>query len=63
MGQMPTPRSAAPIVASQDGSTLFIIGGYSKESDDKGVIHTDVFALTQGRLSISSISSSKIIFR
>ena len=48
MGQVPTPRSAAPIVASQDGSTLFIINGYSKETDDKGVVHTDVFALTQG---------------
>jgi hypothetical protein len=47
---MPTPRSAAPIVTSQDGSTLFIIGGYSKETDDKGVIHTDVFSLTQGRI-------------
>jgi hypothetical protein len=52
MGQIPTPRSAAPIVASQDGSTLFIIGGYSKETDDKGVVHTDVFSLIQGITSI-----------
>jgi len=51
IGQIPTPRSAAPIVASQDGSTLFIIGGYSKESDDRGVVHTDVFALTQDETS------------
>ncbi|CAF1296902.1 unnamed protein product [Rotaria sp. Silwood1] len=51
MGQLPTPRSAAPIVTSQDGSTLFIIGGYSKETDDKGVVHTDVFALTQDETS------------
>ncbi len=48
IGQMPTPRSAAPIVTSQDGSSLFIIGGYSKETDDKGVVHTDVFNLIQG---------------
>ncbi len=61
MGQMPTPRSAAPIVASQDGSTLFIINGYSKEGDDKGVTHTDVFALTQGILSISSVFNSKSV--
>ena len=52
MGQVPTPRSAAPIVTSPDGSTLFIIGGYSKETDDKGVSHTDVFSLTQGILSL-----------
>ncbi|CAF3785597.1 unnamed protein product [Rotaria magnacalcarata] len=51
MGQLPSPRSAAPIVASQDGSTLFIIGGYSKETDVKGVVHTDVFALTQDETS------------
>ncbi len=50
MGQIPTPRSAAPIVVSQDGSTLFIIGGYSKETDDKGVSHTDVFSLIQGMI-------------
>jgi hypothetical protein len=49
---MPTPRSAAPIVASQDGSTLFIINGYSKETDDKGISHTDVFQLIQGRISL-----------
>lgn len=48
IGQMPTPRSAAPIVVAQDGSSLFIIGGYSKETDEKAVTHTDVFALTQG---------------
>ena len=48
MGQVPTPRSAAPIATSQDGSTLFIINGYSKETDDKGIAHTDVYALTQG---------------
>ncbi|CAF3817294.1 unnamed protein product [Adineta steineri] len=47
MGQIPTPRSAAPIVVSQDGSTLFIVGGYSKETDDKGITHTDVYSLTQ----------------
>ncbi|UJR09320.1 hypothetical protein I4U23_013563 [Adineta vaga] len=47
MGQVPTPRSAAPIVTSQDGSTLFIIGGYSKENDDKGIAHTDVYTLIQ----------------
>lgn len=52
MGQVPTPRSAAPIVTSPDGSTLFIIGGYSKETDDKGVSHTDVYTLTQGILSL-----------
>ena len=52
IGQMPTPRSAAPIVTSQDGSTLFIINGYSKENDDKGVTHTDVFTLTQGIFSL-----------
>jgi len=49
VGQMPTPRSAAPIVPSPDGSTLFIIGGYSKENDDKGIPHGDVFSLTQGK--------------
>ncbi|CAF1191747.1 unnamed protein product [Adineta ricciae] len=51
MGQVPTPRSAAPIVTSQDGSTLFIINGYSKETDDKGIAHTDVYALTQDEAS------------
>ena len=49
MGQIPTPRSAAPIFTSQDGSTLFIIGGYSKETDDKGITHSDVYTLTQGK--------------
>jgi len=47
LGQIPTPRSAAPIVPAQDGSSLFIIGGYSKQSEDKGIVHTDVYTLTQ----------------
>lgn len=47
LGQVPTPRSAAPIVTSQDGASLFILGGYSKQSDEKGTVHTDVYALTQ----------------
>jgi len=59
---MPTPRSAAPIVASQDGSTLFIINGYSKETDDKGISHTDVFQLIQGRIIFSSIQTEHFNF-
>lgn len=62
MGQVPSPRSAAPIVTSQDGSTLFIIGGYSKETDDKGVVHTDVFALTQGNSISSYVNQIRILF-
>jgi hypothetical protein len=59
---MPTPRSAAPIVASQDGSTLFIINGYSKETDDKGISHTDVFQLIQGRISLQLKQNISILF-
>jgi hypothetical protein len=62
MGQIPSPRSAAPFVASQDGSTLFIINGYSKETDDKGVSHTDVFSLTQGTIFLLNKTNSIFFF-
>ncbi|CAF1625572.1 unnamed protein product, partial [Didymodactylos carnosus] len=54
-GQVPCPRSAAPLVtlipqSSDQPTTMFIIGGYSKEkkeNKDKGQVHQDVFQIQQ----------------
>lgn len=47
---LPSPRSACQLTFCQKTNSILLYGGYSKEKlkkdEEKGVIHTDMFALT-----------------
>ena len=65
ISEIPSPRSACQLSVSNKHSYVVLYGGYSKEKlkkdKEKGIIHTDMFVLSQESIYVQYFIISKNI--
>jgi N-acetylneuraminic acid mutarotase len=59
LNELPSPRSACQLVLSTKNNAVIVYGGFSKEKlkkdKEKGVVHTDMFALSLESMSLVTV--------